>query len=477
MKTNKNITMKNTLIYFTFLLSLILTFSCKDDKFDNETGNTDDLLIKKEKEGMVAFSFAEKAILKNTTNLDSSINAIVITIEDQAGTIIYDNKEIPLYKINGNYITNPLNLLVNQYKITKFIIIDQNKNALYATPIEGSEFAKAVSDALPIDFVITKNDVSKVVPDVISTTKLQPQDFGYATFSFNLVEFFEIEYAPMSYNNETQNYELETFNLTIEDTLGNVLASTEPSTLKGLKATGYPVDFIGISHGDAAKLKESSITPPPVTTTTPNPIVAKPVPAKISIRKDYDKFFQGKLVFKTRTLMGLQVDRRDIIALRDQAQQSIKTPISPIINSSYVLVYTNEFNSRDQWYEECDMQNTTLYNFDGNLWTAANEPCTIISPKLDFSRYYRGTKKIKIVFKTIPFNNNISQLISSNYSSDITFNGLTNLTYNFKNNRIGEHSFVVDFITEDNHSINKNLNIVIGKGEIKLEYLKIYSLQ
>jgi hypothetical protein len=93
--------------------------------------------------------------------------------------------------MNGYYISKPLSLVPGGYKLSKFLVVDASNTVVYATPTEGSTKAYLVNDPLPILFSVTKDNVTKVVPEVISVKNNTPEDFGYATFSFTEVTTFD----------------------------------------------------------------------------------------------------------------------------------------------------------------------------------------------------------------------------------------------------------------------------------------------
>ncbi len=196
---------KNLLSYFLIILISLLAFSCKDDE----------PVIQK---GKVEFGFNLKDISQGkikSLKADAEPAAIVVSIEDAAGTLVYDTEEVELYNMNGYFISKPLSLLVGSYTVEKFLVVDAEGNVIYASPLEGSELAYLVNGPLPIDFSVSKDEVTKLVPEVLSTESLTPEDFGYVTFSFDVVETFDFLLSVFVYNETEQNFELTDAYLTV----------------------------------------------------------------------------------------------------------------------------------------------------------------------------------------------------------------------------------------------------------------------
>jgi hypothetical protein len=163
--------------------------------------------------------------------------ALIVTVVDQNNTPVLDKKKITLYSFNGTFISEPLDLKSGTYKLTEFFVLDENNNIVYATPLEGSPLAYLVNDPLPMDFIIVKDEVTKISPEVIEVGENAALDFGYATFSFNVVETLDFAVGVFIYNPLTQNFELTPAELTItslpeQQVLFNGLLDNKTSLIK-----------------------------------------------------------------------------------------------------------------------------------------------------------------------------------------------------------------------------------------------------
>jgi Sialidase, N-terminal domain. len=128
--------------------------------------------------------------------------------------------------MNGSYISKPLSLVPGNYKLTKFMVVDKNSNVLYLTPVSGSAKAYLVHKPLAINFSVVKDQTSKLSPEVISAKGAQPQDFGYATFSFNVVKTFNFLMGVFVYNGTSQNFELTSATVTVSSDSGSTFTKT-----------------------------------------------------------------------------------------------------------------------------------------------------------------------------------------------------------------------------------------------------------
>lgn len=150
------------------------------------------------------------------SNLDSlSIRSIVISIEDKSGKGIYDRKRIELLSMNSYFISSPISLPVGEYKLTEFFVVDDSNNIIYVSPVKGAPKSHLVDKPLPTKFEIKSNEVLKMVPEVLSVENSTPEDFGYTTFSFEVVEYFEILLSVFVFNEENRDFELTTARISI----------------------------------------------------------------------------------------------------------------------------------------------------------------------------------------------------------------------------------------------------------------------
>ena len=178
---------KITILNLTVLVFLFFLPACKND-------NNIDLPAKQN----ISFSFEqiEVQILSSARQKVAASKAdaryVVVTIENSTGTKIYDAKKLELYNFNGSFISESLSLDVADYKLTSFLVLDVNNIVIYSTPLEGSALANQVIDPLPINFTVSKDQVAKITPEVLTSAGVPVSDFGYASFDFDVMIPFRI---------------------------------------------------------------------------------------------------------------------------------------------------------------------------------------------------------------------------------------------------------------------------------------------
>lgn len=171
--------MKRLIRFLALLLLIILFDSCDKEK---------DLPNPSNEKGTLDLSFTDVAADNNGRIAGASEPAaIYITIKDSEGNSIYGLKRFTLVKVGEDYVTESIEFEEGNYSIEEFIVVDDIDAAIYLTPKEGSEFDELVSDPLPVFFTISSEETSNVILDVLPTNYGEASQFGYATFSFNVV--------------------------------------------------------------------------------------------------------------------------------------------------------------------------------------------------------------------------------------------------------------------------------------------------
>ncbi|UCH14671.1 MAG: LamG domain-containing protein [Bacteroidales bacterium] len=178
--------------------------------------------------GKVSFS---ASLINGNTGLKSTgcddldkIAAAIVDIENEKGELVYDTERIEFYKFNDDYISDELSLVVGNYKLTKFLLIDSSGEVLFASPLESSDKSYLVENPLPIEFIIERDKVTKVIPEVLDVTESTPEDFGYVSFSFIINDLISFYITVNIFNCITESFEITDANLVIThytDTLYN----------------------------------------------------------------------------------------------------------------------------------------------------------------------------------------------------------------------------------------------------------------
>lgn len=125
---------------------------------------------------------------------------------------------------------------IGDYKITEFFVVDVNNKAIYTTPLEGAPFAYLITDPLPINFTITKDQVSKVVPEVLSTDcQCLANDFGYSSFDFVIITPLCFLINVQVYNPVSGNWEITTADITVKGDLTNIYTGSVAAKTDSIK--------------------------------------------------------------------------------------------------------------------------------------------------------------------------------------------------------------------------------------------------
>jgi hypothetical protein len=195
--------------YFLLITFFIAVVSCQDDPSISEAGS-----------GKVQLSFSEALV--EGGRLQQGSLSILLSIKNADGLAVYEKKQLNLFKFGEEYLSEPIALSTGNFQLTEFIVLNEDNEAIYATPLAGSKLAYLVENSLPFDFTIAKDVTVKVVPDVIDCTNHSPADFGYNTFSFNVVKTFPFLVGVLAYDPNTKNFELTSAHLLVtmdDDTL------------------------------------------------------------------------------------------------------------------------------------------------------------------------------------------------------------------------------------------------------------------
>jgi hypothetical protein len=196
-----NLAMINRWTATLLLLSLFISFSCEQEE------------ITKERTGKIEFSLLPAGDISGGRT--KALQAILISVKDGDGNFVYEHHKIELYKFGEEYLSEPISLAVGNFSLTEFIVLDESNAVLYATPLEGSPLAHLVSDPLPMPFSVSRDETTKVSPQVIKVEGATANDFGYATFTPDIVTTLTFNVGILAYDTSTSNFELTSANLKI----------------------------------------------------------------------------------------------------------------------------------------------------------------------------------------------------------------------------------------------------------------------
>ncbi len=115
---------------------------------------------------------------------------VLLSIEDAAGNTVLTNEALDLVAFGGEYLTaESVMLAVGDYRLVKFIVVDEDNTAIYASPLAGSEKAALVEQPLPLSFTIAEEETTQIRPEVLAIGEDEdPADFGYLSLGFQIVD-------------------------------------------------------------------------------------------------------------------------------------------------------------------------------------------------------------------------------------------------------------------------------------------------
>ncbi|UII30797.1 hypothetical protein LVD17_21110 [Fulvivirga ulvae] len=166
------------LILMTALLCGILS-SCDDEEHAQPAG-----LVNVQFSGTLSASDING---RTHDDVEEPTHLVINVIPLAGGEPHLDMEKIELYKMGDSYIAKAVALPKGTHIITDFLLVSASNKVVYAVPKAGSALEKAVSKPLPHQFYIGKDDVFHHDLQVIKAAPYSPRDFGYASFTGQVV--------------------------------------------------------------------------------------------------------------------------------------------------------------------------------------------------------------------------------------------------------------------------------------------------
>jgi hypothetical protein len=143
--------------------------------------------------GTAAFSLSlpdETSMSKSAFSTDSGIVSyhLMVSIEDMEGNIVMNDSLVPLYAFGTGFVSENIELIAGEYKLTRFLVINPSGAVIFAAPVSGSPLAYLVNRPLPLIFSINPAQITKIPPEVLFVGDHTPGDFGYASFGMQIVK-------------------------------------------------------------------------------------------------------------------------------------------------------------------------------------------------------------------------------------------------------------------------------------------------
>jgi hypothetical protein len=311
------------------LFSLAGLNSCELNNNENTTKGTAEFSV----------TLPSAAVKKSIAATDSSGFSLqlLVTVTDLAGNPVLTDKLIPLYGFGTEYVSESVEILTGEYKLVKFMVINAAGEVVYAAPVEGSPLAYLCSMTLPMSFTITGGQVTKIIPQVLSTDNQTPEKFGYASFGMQIINPLELWIVCTTYNSvSTSPAEYLSASLTVYSLngwshtymLGNVVndiliqGGSEFYTFVAQK-DGYPDQKIQVTAKElSATTKDKPYVlgfPPPSLTKT---IILQPGPntgkdamiTNLESDKNFGDYKYLEATFLTEPVLTVMRSNRSLIA-------------------------------------------------------------------------------------------------------------------------------------------------------------------
>lgn len=166
---------------FLVILSAILLVSCEEKLTD------------KDAPGSITFSLnadMENSLLKAASNdtLPENSYQLMLSISDMNGNLVFEDELVPLYRFADGFTSARLEIKPGEYNLTKFLVINPMGEVIFASPLEGAPLAYLINNPLPLYFNINAEKVTRLIPEVLAVENNPPEDFGYASFGFQVVK-------------------------------------------------------------------------------------------------------------------------------------------------------------------------------------------------------------------------------------------------------------------------------------------------
>jgi hypothetical protein len=113
----------------------------------------------------VKFSISEVIASDGRSKQTVTPAFVKLSLKDGSGDV-QELIKLRLYDFGQAYLSETLELLVGEYQLTHFEVLDEAGKTIYATPSESSDLAKYVADPLPLNFLV-KNEGVRVTPQVL----------------------------------------------------------------------------------------------------------------------------------------------------------------------------------------------------------------------------------------------------------------------------------------------------------------------
>lgn len=146
----------------------------------------------------------------------------------KAVSVIYETSDSKLktellkfaYGYDGLYRTKTISLNTGNYSLKQFLVIDASDSIIAGVPIDGSDKANDISEYLPVDFRIKKNETLILVPEILPYSGSDtPEIFGYNSATAHVISQYD------DFGNSINNFSFDLMREIVKSDSGNVFIS------------------------------------------------------------------------------------------------------------------------------------------------------------------------------------------------------------------------------------------------------------
>jgi len=150
---------------------------------------------------------------------DDTPSAVSVIYENSKGEIRTELLKFASAN-NGLYTTNTINLNTGNYTLKQFLVINSLDSIIAAAPVNGSSKASEVSEELPINFRIEKDETYILVPEILPYSASDtPETFGYNSETVNVISLYD------DFGRSINNFSFDLIREIIKGDSGNVFIS------------------------------------------------------------------------------------------------------------------------------------------------------------------------------------------------------------------------------------------------------------
>jgi len=178
----------------------------------------------------VMFGFS---VLANGQNgrlaLSETPDKLRITLLTVTGDTIFNHEKIGLIAFDDHFVSDPVSLIPGEYTLTSFFVLNEGDTAIYAAPVAGSSKADLVEIPLSFNFTVITDEVTNVNVEVLLVEGASPEEFGFASFNFDIIDTFFFQVAVFAVDALTGN-------ISTTDAELSVFSNSEPVTSQSIVA-------------------------------------------------------------------------------------------------------------------------------------------------------------------------------------------------------------------------------------------------